>query len=78
MILKGHSEDVTEVAYTYDGKKILTSSLDRTIKVWDAESGKCLKTKTESSPISCISVSKMGMLAVFGNEDGSVKAWNFE
>ena len=40
----GHAEQVSDVAFTPDGKKIISSSWDKTICVWDVESGKKLHT----------------------------------
>ena len=35
--LKGHSEDIWSVAYSPDGTKIISSSSDKTIKIWGEE-----------------------------------------
>ena len=37
--LTGHSREVTSVAYSPDGKHIVSGSYDRTVKVWDAATG---------------------------------------
>jgi WD40 repeat protein len=37
--LEGHTGDVKSVAFTPDGKRILTGSSDRSVRVWDAGSG---------------------------------------
>jgi WD40 repeat protein len=38
--LRGHSNKVTSVAYSPDGKHIVSGSFDSTVKIWDAQSGK--------------------------------------
>ena len=38
-ILQGHDDQVTSVAFSPDGKCIATGSRDKTIRVWDAETG---------------------------------------
>ena len=38
--LTGHSMGVRPVAYSPDGKHIVSGSLDQTVKVWDAATGK--------------------------------------
>ena len=38
--LTGHSGSVSSVAYSPDGKHIASGSGDRTVKVWDAQTGK--------------------------------------
>ena len=38
--LKGHSQKITSIAFSPDAKKIVSGSDDKTIRVWDAETGK--------------------------------------
>ena len=38
--LTGHSEDVRSVAYSPDGKHIVSGSYDKTVKIWDSTTGK--------------------------------------
>ena len=38
--LTGHSAIVDSVAYSPDGKHIVSGSWDKTVKVWDAQTGK--------------------------------------
>ena len=37
--LTGHSEPVLSVAYSPDGKHIVSGSFDNTVKVWDSQTG---------------------------------------
>ena len=39
LTLKGHTNEVTSVAFSPDGKRIVSGSRDNTVKVWDAASG---------------------------------------
>ena len=42
LVLKGHSEMVLLEKFSHDGSKILTLSMDGTVKVWDVQNGKLL------------------------------------
>jgi WD40 repeat protein len=53
-ILRGHEGPVSEVAYTLDGRQIVSGSDDGTIRVWDARSGKCLEIIDGSGDVKAI------------------------
>jgi len=36
LTLKGHSGSITSVSFSPDGKRIVSGSVDMTVKVWDA------------------------------------------
>jgi WD40 repeat protein len=42
-----HTGDVTACAISPDGSRIVSGSLDGTIKLWDAKAGRCLATLAE-------------------------------
>lgn len=44
LTLKGHTDPVYSVAYSADGQRIVTGSFDRSVKLWDATTGKELRT----------------------------------
>ena len=35
--LEGHTDEVTSVAFSWDGKRITSASKDRTVRIWDSE-----------------------------------------
>jgi WD40 repeat protein len=37
--LRGHSESVKTVAFSGDGKRIVSGSYDRLVKIWNSETG---------------------------------------
>ncbi|MDE0021940.1 MAG: hypothetical protein OXT69_11250 [Candidatus Poribacteria bacterium] len=45
-LLRGHTELVLSAEYSPDGKRIVSGSGDKTVRIWDAGSGKELKTLT--------------------------------
>jgi serine/threonine protein kinase/DNA-binding beta-propeller fold protein YncE len=42
--LDGHTDAVEQVAYSPDGTRLATASADETLKIWDADSGKELRS----------------------------------
>jgi WD40 repeat protein len=42
--LYGHRNWVSSVAFSHDGTQVVSGSDDKTVKIWDAGSGACLKT----------------------------------
>jgi len=45
-VLTSHKYSVKSVAWSPDGKQIASSSRDKTIKIWDSQSGDCQSTLT--------------------------------
>jgi hypothetical protein len=39
LTLLGHTDDVTSLVLSADGKRLFSGSLDKTIKVWDLDAG---------------------------------------
>jgi WD40 repeat protein/serine/threonine protein kinase len=75
--LRGHLEEVTSVAFSPDGRRIVTGSWDQTAKVWDAASGReLLPLKGHSAPIWCVAFSPDSRWIVTGSWDQTAKVWD--
>ncbi|MEH2254576.1 WD40 repeat domain-containing protein [Nostoc sp.] len=44
MTLLGHTGVVTSVAFRLQGDRVASGSYDKTVKIWDPVTGKCLDT----------------------------------
>jgi WD40 repeat protein len=79
LLPQGHSDRVLSVEYSNDGKKIVSSSADKTIKVWDTETGECLGTyKGHSGPILSAVFSIDGQKILSASWDKTIKEWDIE
>ena len=77
--LKGHKYSVNSVAYSPDGTKIISGSRDKTIKIWDANTGECLKTlKGHSDDLESVAYSPDGTKIISGSDDPTIKIWGEE
>ncbi|MBF0384214.1 MAG: DUF4365 domain-containing protein, partial [Magnetococcales bacterium] len=73
----GHTDTINSVLLTPDEKKIISASSDSTIKVWDADSGKCIGTlEGHLAPVNHICLSKDGASLFSNSDDSSIKIWD--
>jgi WD40 repeat protein len=75
--LKGHTLRVSSVAYSPDGKRIVSGSWDETVKVWDADTGtETLTFKGHTNKVSAVAFSPDGKRMVSGSWDKTLKVWD--
>jgi len=70
---------VWSVSFSPDGKRIVSGSVDDTLKVWDVETGQELLTlKGHSDYVMSVSFSPDGKRIVSGSGDNTLKVWDVE
>jgi WD40 repeat protein len=76
LTLRGHADDVTGIAFSPDGRRLATSSWDRTVKVWDALAGREAQTfRAHGKRVGCVAFSPNGQRIASGGDDGRVLVW---
>ena len=77
--LEGHSAGVTGVAMTPDGKRAVSASADKTLKVWDLETGVALLTvEGHSGRVNGVAVTPDGKGLVSASTDRTLRVWDLE
>ncbi|MET9002700.1 WD40 repeat domain-containing protein [Amycolatopsis sp. NPDC004169] len=75
--LTGHTGAVLNVAFSPDGRRIATASVDRTVLIWDPTTGAVLKTLGgHAGPVNGLQFSPDGRLLATAGHDLTVKLWD--
>ena len=77
--LEGHDSYVYSVNFSPDGKTLVSGSDDKTIKLWDVETGQEIRTlKGHDSDVWSVNFSPDGKTLVSGSRDNTIKLWDVE
>jgi WD40 repeat protein len=79
-IFRGHTDSVYSVAFSADGKHVVSGSSDDTIRIWDAGTGELMAGPIEghSDSVCSIAVSPDGQHVVSGSDDRTICTWDAE
>src|SRR5262249_9419508 len=73
----GHGSAVGSVAISPDGRQALSGSYDRTLKLWDLETGELLQTLAgHEDGVAAVSVAPDGRSALSGSSDQTLRLWD--
>ncbi|KIJ60398.1 hypothetical protein HYDPIDRAFT_98892, partial [Hydnomerulius pinastri MD-312] len=77
--MSGHTAAITGVVCLPEGDRVVTCSLDQTIRLWDATTGEEEGVRMEHGAIvSCVGVTKDGKRILSGGYDDKLKVWEVE
>jgi WD40 repeat protein len=78
--LKGHTDMVYAVAFSPDGRHVLTGSFDKTLKLWETATGKEIKTFAgqagHQQMVLSVAFSPDGRYVASGAADNTAKIWD--
>ncbi|OYD86772.1 hypothetical protein CDG77_33170, partial [Nostoc sp. 'Peltigera membranacea cyanobiont' 213] len=77
--LQGHSDGVNSVVFSPDGKTLASASADKTIKLWNRDTGKEISTLSgHSAAVISVVFSPDGKTLASASGDNTIKLWNRE
>jgi WD40 repeat protein len=75
--LTGHGHWVYSVAVSPDGTWATSGSVDRTIKIWDLETGVCRATlQGHTNEVNSVTITPDGKRILSASDDASVRVWD--
>jgi WD40 repeat protein len=77
LTLTGHTGPVSAVAFSPSGRTIVSASLDKSIKIWDAGTGQLLRTLTgDTDGVSSVTFVPNGKRIISGSFDRTITLWD--
>jgi WD40 repeat protein/serine/threonine protein kinase len=76
LILQGHTNRLTSLAFSSVDKRLASGGDDGTVKVWDGRTGQELLTLPHAQPVGSVAFSSNGKFLASGGRNGTVKIWD--
>ncbi|XP_062204509.1 uncharacterized protein LOC133906584 [Phragmites australis] len=75
-VLEGHKDDVLDLTWS-KSDQLLSSSMDKTVRLWDTASKACLKTFAHNDYVTCIQFNPVDdRYFISGSLDAKVRLWS--
>ncbi|PLN80947.1 WD-repeat protein Pop3 [Aspergillus taichungensis] len=76
MSFDGHTNNITGVAFHCEGKWMVTSSEDNTVKVWDTRTGSLQRNYAHKAPVNDVVIHPNQGELISGDRAGIVRVWD--
>ncbi|OJK00492.1 hypothetical protein ASPACDRAFT_43077 [Aspergillus aculeatus ATCC 16872] len=76
MTFDGHTNNITGVAFHCEGKWMVTSSEDGTVKVWDTRTGSLQRNYAHKAPVNDVVIHPNQGELISGDRAGIVRVWD--
>ncbi|KAF7339904.1 WD40 repeat-containing protein [Mycena venus] len=81
-VARAHSDPVTSVAFNHDGTLIVSCAMDglMSLRIWDADSGQCLKTLVDDDNPICshVKFTPNSKFVLASTQDSTLRLWNYQ
>ncbi|KAK1646700.1 hypothetical protein QYE76_064505 [Lolium multiflorum] len=76
-VFEGHVDDVLDLSWSRQSPRLLSSSMDKTVRLWDVEGKSCLKVFAHSDYVTCIQFNPADDgYFISGSLDCKVRIWS--
>jgi WD40 repeat protein len=77
--LEGHVGSVRSVAVTPDGRQIVSGALDNTVKVWELDTGRLVRSlEGHTDWVRSVAITPDGRQVVSGANDQTIRVWDLD
>lgn len=76
--IRGHTDIVSCVTFSIDGRRVISGAYDDTVRVWDVETGNLVlgPLGSHNGIVTCVAVSPDGSMIASGSLDNTLRVWD--